>query len=136
MSDPRRRRLKDILLQTRTDLDLAREKPWPIVVVAIAATGLAVVLAPEARTRSEADSLWPVFLGLLAVTVAILAAYPAIARKRQTRARRYGLAIVAVGCIAAILGLLRLPLGLFRFVFAVAVGALVHGVLVVVVLLF
>jgi hypothetical protein len=127
-----RERVSDRLERTLTDIEL--ESAPVLALGAIVIGVLGGVFSPHVESRSDANSLQAVFIGLLAGVIGVLAIYAALTKRRGGRARQAALLVAVVGCVAALAGLANLPLDAYRYVFAVTVAAVAFQALCVVTL--
>ncbi|MHB8533411.1 MAG: hypothetical protein ACYDC2_11895 [Solirubrobacteraceae bacterium] len=93
---------------------------------------LAVGVAAGLLAQEHSPAL---FGALLAAIATVLAGYVALAKRRQSQLRRVAILAGAAGCLACVAGLLRLGHAGLDVALGVAVGALLHTVLVFVVLI-
>jgi hypothetical protein len=105
------------------------------VLLALCAGLAAFLLAPTVDTRphvSRDGTLFEVAFYWLIAILGIYAAF-AIAGKRQTSEfyNRPAVALAILGLVAAILGRLTIPLGLYQFMFAFAAVGVTHGTVTV-----
>ncbi len=122
-----RERVSDRLDRALTDLKFESAPVLALGTIVIGVLG--GVFSPHVESRSDANSLQGVFIGLLAAVIAVLAIYAVLAKRRGGRARRVALLVAVVGCVAALAGLANLPLDVYRYVFAVTVAAVAFQVL-------
>jgi hypothetical protein len=90
---------------------------------------VAGLLAPTVATRADANGQAATYGVFLGVAVALLLAFAAVPKLRESRLRAIALVASVMAALAAVAGLLHLPVDLYAYTFAVAVAALVTSVL-------
>jgi hypothetical protein len=124
-----RRRSKDFIRRRLTELE--QNSAGGIAGAAIVVFALAALLAPDVHSRSDANDLSGVFVGLLVGAIGFFGTYAAVVKTKSKRVLLWALIVGVAGLAAAVAGLLQLPLEAYRWAFAVAVSAIVYEGLMV-----
>jgi hypothetical protein len=113
--------------------ELRRHRTALVAFLAILAGLIALLLAPDIDTRQDASDQSGFFIGGVAILAIVLGAYAVFVATDRAKAGAYlnasAVFFAITGLIAAVCGLLTLPLGVYQFAFAVMVAALLHGVI-------
>lgn len=119
--------------------ELGRNQSRLVAFAAIVVGLIALGVAPAFDNRQDVSDQKDFFIGGVAILAIVLGAYAVFLSADRKKTSEYlgagGTLFAAAGLIAAICGLLTLPLWTYKFAFAVMVAALVHGLITLVRLL-